>query len=443
MAARPLDRAILQAAADALARFNGNASHAAESLGLSRTTLQSRIGMLKRNGVTLPKPESTRPAESTLVSGDTCELTRTTTTRVKTLADLIWVCDIDTETWEVDRYVCNKWEMGSVPRAVGESKAWRRANTEPVITELYQVKVWLKRRVVAIAARSEIADLLADAKRRMPKVARARLPKRAATGYMLELSIPDLHLGKLAWADETGHDHYDTKIAEKLFDEALAALLHRTSSYAFDRILFTIGNDLLNSDNKQNTTTAGTPMSSDSRYHKTFRVARRMITRAIEQLRLLAPVDVIAVPGNHDTLAVWHLGDSLDAYFHHAKDVAIDNTPTTRKYYQFGQVMLMFTHGDKGKKPDYPLLMATERPKMFGATIHREAHTGHLHKTQVDEFKGVKVRISPALCPADAWHAEFGFVGNARSAEAFIWHKDDGLVGTAIYTAPRDGSEAA
>src|SRR5678815_4639289 len=98
--------------------------------------------------------------------------------------------------------------------------------------------------------------------------------------------------------------------------------------------------------------------------------------------------------------------------------------------------MLMFTHGDKGKRPNYPLVMAQEQREMWGNTIHREAHTGHLHQMRVEELHGVKVRISPALCPADAWHAENMFTGNARAAEAFVWHKDEGLVGTAIYTVP-------
>src|ERR1044071_480200 len=96
--------------------------------------------------------------------------------------------------------------------------------------------------------------------------------------------------------------------------------------------------------------------------------------------------------------------------------------------------MLMFAHGNKGKLADYPLVMATEQPTMFGATQHREAHTGDKHTTRVHEYHGVKVRISPALCASDSWHSENLFVGNARSAEAFVWHQDEGLVGTAVYT---------
>jgi DNA repair exonuclease SbcCD nuclease subunit len=161
-----------------------------------------------------------------------------------------------------------------------------------------------------------------------------------------------------------------------------------------------------------------------------------MLTEAIERLRQVAPVDVVVVPGNHDTLSTWHMGDSLECLFSKCEDVSIDNAPLMRKYYEFGKVMLLLTHGNKGKLADYPLAMAAEKPEMWGRTKHREAHTGDKHQLKVHELHGVKVRITPALCPPDAWHSESLFVGNPRSAEAFIWHKDEGLVGTATYTVP-------
>ena len=85
--------------------------------------------------------------------------------------------------------------------------------------------------------------------------------------------------------------------------------------------------------------------------------------------------------------------------------------------------------------------MATERPEMFGATKFREAHTGHRHTDKVEEYHGVKVRILSALCPPDRWHAEHAFVGNLRRGEAFIWNKEEGLIGTASYTDTRDKIE--
>ena len=382
-----------------------------------------------------PTKAPTRPPkrpELFEVSGNTAKLTRVVEGRIRTLDDLIRVCQIDTTEWEVERWTANKWEMGAVLRSPGDDSV--------VVTELFQVKATLRRRVAIVAAREEIermkAEWKADEQHFRALVYNepvAAQPRPA----LLQIAIPDLHMGKLAWKRETGAN-YDLKIAESLFDTALARLIDRTAHHAIGRVLFVVGSDLLHTDNPNGTTTKGTPQDTEGRFHKTFWKARQMVTRAIERLRLIAPVDVLMVPGNHDTQTVWHLGDSLECWYHDCPDVAIDNAPTQRKYYEWGKVMLMFTHGDKGKRPDYPLLMATEQPAMFGRTIYREAHTGHIHQLQVREQHGVRVRVSPALCAADAWHTENQYVGNARAAESYVWDRDEGLISQATWTVPQE-----
>lgn len=360
------------------------------------------------------------PEEQHEQKGDTWQISLPKT-RIHTLEQLLEHAKVDLTIWTVERFIVNKWEMGSVDK-----------EGEPQTTPLYQVKAWLKRNVVATAVKAEIEQLKLDAKRAARSYPALRRPK--STGYMLELSIPDLHVGKMAWGKETGYEDYDIKLAKHCFEQALTALIERTSSYRFDQVLLVLGNDLLHTDNRQGATEAGTAVDTDGRYHKAFYETRLMVTDAIERLRGVAPVMTKMVPGNHDYLSTWHLGDSLECTFAKCKDVTIDNAPTGRKYHQFGRVMLMFAHGNKGKLADYPLVMATEQPTMFGATQHREAHTGDKHTTRVHEYHGVKVRISPALCASDSWHSENLFVGNARSAEAFVWHQDEGLVGTAVFT---------
>ena len=56
---------------------------------------------------------------------------------------------------------------------------------------------------------------------------------------------------------------------------------------------------------------------------------------------------------------------------------------------------------------------------------------------------GVRVRVSPALCPADSWHSENHFVGNLRSAEALVWSRDEGNVAVATYTVPEKRERVA
>lgn len=362
------------------------------------------------------------PGDSFSAKGDQAEVSTVTPEAVRTLADLIRVCQIDTTEWIVDRWVANKWEMGAVD-----------PDGALITRPLFQVKAWLKRNVPFVRARQELDALVEDAKAKLP--ARPKPPKACARGaHMLEVSIPDLHLGKLAWAPETGGANYDSKIASEVFMAALEALIQRTSAFGFERVVFPVGNDFFHADTKQGTTTKGTPLDTDSRFHKTFVAGRRLMTEAIERLRQLAPVTVVVIPGNHDTMSAFHLGDSLECLYHKTPDVTIMNSPIQRKYVSYGCNLIMFTHGDKGKRQNLPLLMATEEPEAFGSAVFREAHTGHNHELRVQESMGVRVRISPALCPADAWHSENHLVGNLRSAEAFVWSKTEGLVATAAYT---------
>jgi predicted phosphodiesterase len=264
-----------------------------------------------------------------------------------------------------------------------------------------------------------------------PKIERSK----EMTGNLLEINIPDAHFGKLAWGVETGGRPYDVKIAIEMYKRAARSLINRATSsgVCFDKILYVVGNDILNANDSENKTAHGTIVTTDGRYHKTFRKLRETIQEIIEELRLIAPVDVYVVYGNHDTLSAWHLGDSLECAFAKCDDVLIQNTPTYRKYFEYGKCMILLTHGDKAQRSDYPLLMAHEQPEMWARTMHREAHTGHYHNTKLEEYHGVRVRILPALCPADDWHAENGYVGALRNAEAYWWNAVQGIMAIFMY----------
>jgi len=356
--------------------------------------------------------------------GDKWDISLKTT--ISTLPELLEHCKVDLGIWEVERFIVNKWDMGYVTN-VGED---RMAKSH----QLFQVKATLTKRKAIIAARQELEDLKALYKES------AHWPKKASkpiaiTGNSLELLVPDLHAGKFAWGKETGHQDYDTPTAIETYERAIDTILGRAKGYVFDEILLGVGNDLLNSDDYNSQTTKGTLVNSDTRYQKTYKAVREMLCRTIEKLRSHCKVvRVKVIPGNHDTQSTFTLGDSLECYFHNYDDVEVDNGPSPHKFYRWGRVLLGFTHGDKGKKADYGLWMATERPQDFGETKFREIHIGHTHGLKVDEKFGVRVRTFAALCPPDAWHSAEHFVGNLRQAEAIVWNKEQGRIAEFIHT---------
>lgn len=252
--------------------------------------------------------------------------------------------------------------------------------------------------------------------------------------HLLEISPVDLHVGKYAWGEEAGED-YDIEIAEKVFTDAIEDILHRASVYAVEKIVLVVGNDLLQTDTLQGTTTAGTYVDTDSRYIKSFRRARAINSWAIHRCAEMAPVEVQIVPGNHDSLTAFHIGEVLEAEFQRDPRVAVCNSAKRRKYLRYGVTLLGWTHGNEEKPQDLPLIMAQEEPESWGQTQHREWHVGHLHKmketryTAGDSFNGVRVRILPSLCAPDAWHYSKGFVKERRACEAYLWNKAQGYAG--------------
>jgi hypothetical protein len=366
-----------------------------------------------------------------MVSGDQCEVVTTTRENVRTLEDLIRVCEIDTAVWEVERWVANKWEMGYKDDA-------NQADSLP----LFQVKAWLRRvggQTLTLMALREglVADIRAAVKARP-----ARTPRRfVESGWLFEFSPFDLHMGKYAWEEETV-TNYDSDIAADLFNAALDFLLARAlrlTGGKLERVLCVFGNDVSHMDSKRGETTAGTRMDVDTRYVRVYRRICAVHRRAVDILRDVAPVDIKIVPGNHDELTSFHLGEVLGAIYENDKHVTVDNVAKLRKYYEFGTNLFGFTHGDAEKVSELPLLMAREQPEAWARCASREWHIGHKHIAEKFEArgrieqdtvsdKGVRVRRLMSLSAHDAWHTQHAYT-DRRACDSFVFHKEAGFSG--------------
>lgn len=264
-----------------------------------------------------------------------------------------------------------------------------------------------------------------------------KLKYSSTSGNAAEISIHDLHFGSLCWGPETGQN-YDIKIAQKIYLDAVLNLAAEIERFEPERILFPVGSDFFNVNSKLNMTVAGTPQDEDCRYQKTYVYGRRMVVMAVDLLMVIAPVDVVIVPGNHDEERAFYLGDSLSSWYRDTEAVVVDNSPTPRKYWKFGKCLVGLTHGDKEVKGTLPLIMATEEPKLWAETEYREWHTGHLHHKNTKSYdyatesNGIRERILPSLAATDSWHKKKGY-GGLREAESFIWNRDKGNVASFRY----------
>lgn len=330
---------------------------------------------------------------------------------------------IDEEQWDVQRVVVNGW---------GENR---------------QAKAWLKPRTLERDLEL-IKEQLEAMQKASPRRKRIRHP-RIKDGHLLELALFDQHFGMLAWGPEVRGAPYDIKIARRLYMAAFERLAATAQVFPIERILLPIGNDLMHVDMLApspvggksrgiGTTTAGTPQDVDTRYKKMFTIVRETIVEAIEHAKQIAPVDVVIIPGNHDAQRSFYLGDSLYSWFRNDPNVTIDNGPSSRKYYDYGTVLLGFTHGKEHesprKKESLPMVMAVEQSEKWAASTWREWHLGHQHAKRdvsfeaLEEFGKVRVRVIPSLVTEDEWHFQNCYK-HQRAAEAYIWHPTAGFTG--------------
>ena len=361
-----------------------------------------------------------------------------TATRVMSLEDLVTLFKIDLTKWKVKHWECSSYESHTKLRhydtAERSKSGYPRVDDSHKVVPLYRVWARLEENRPLIELATVKEELMEEIKQyalRYPKIVYPANDPRPPC--LFEVDIFDLHFGRLVWSEESGTS-FDIKIARTLFISCVRQLIEQAKVYHIERIVFPVGNDFFNVDSKDNTTTDGTPQSEDSRWNKTFKRGRQLLVEAVDILRLVAPVDVVVVAGNHDVQRTFYVGDALECWYNSAHDVQIDNSPKLRKYYQYGKCLIGYTHGKYERAVDLPQIMASEVPQLWAATSFREWHLGHIHHRKeikwvsTDEFQGTTVRYLRSITSTDAWHYRQGYVNTLRAGEGFIWDKEGGLV---------------
>lgn len=236
-----------------------------------------------------------------------------------------------------------------------------------------------------------------------------------------EISLPDFHYGKITGMSQ--------EKANRIFLDTVKKLHRKATGLNIERFILPIGNDGLNSEGYSRATTKGTPQHDSEEWQETFRGYWKLLVLAIDYLAAFAPVDVIVIQGNHDFERMFYIGEVIESWYRNSTVVDVDNSYESRKYYVYGNNLIMFTHGDKEKPAVMPIIMATEQPVKFAKCKYREIHCGHQHREIVNTYTGgIKVRFLPSICANDTWHKVMGY-GAMREAQAYIWNKSKGCEG--------------
>lgn len=320
---------------------------------------------------------------------------------------------LDAEKWQVVSYKNNYWHS--------QVKGGKRL-------VMYQSKITVKP-----YADGEIS--IETAKRVFAELNTNYKPKKInyitdKSSKLLEVNIADLHLGKLAWHGECGED-YDYKIALERFNYVIDDVISRVKGRGIEKIIFPVGNDFFNSDTITGTTTKGTVQTNDLRWQKMYKIGCEALTDAIDKLRHIAPVESFYVSSNHDKMVSFYAINQLAAFFRNTSDVTINTSALYRKYIEYHNTLIGFSHGsEEGKR--LRNLMQTEAREAWGRTKYHEFHLAHIHSekevTTISEDGGLILRHVSSITGSDAWHSESGFIGAVAKAQNFIYDKDKGLV---------------
>lgn len=252
----------------------------------------------------------------------------------------------------------------------------------------------------------------------------------------LEITLPDLHSGLLAWRMETGRD-YDLNIAKARFFQCMYDVRDRCQGQKLKKILFATLGDLLHFDNDNQTTTKGTFQQADGRFAKVYDATLDMMIDGITILGNIAPVEVIYIKGNHDGVTGYALMKAVEKAFTEDPNITFNTNPNPHKHQRNGNVLTGWTHGNMPATNMGSWLQDAARED-FGLSKFVEVHAGHFHteKTrekkpvdyyQVRDFGGIVIRYLPTISNSSYWEHEMGYPQGTKTMVSYIWNEITGL----------------
>ena len=243
---------------------------------------------------------------------------------------------------------------------------------------------------------------------------------------MLEIPLFDVHYNK----KYDDNSNIETQKENYIF--TIQDFIDRVDKKNISKTVLIVGQDFFNSDsNLRDETTAGTPQSNIQSHDEMFKQGIQLLIDGIELVRsqLKCSIDVIYSKGNHDELLAFYASVLLEKLYENVDNINVDSSIENRKYVTWGKCLIGFTHGHKEKKRlETENIMQIEMREAWGNSKFFEFHIGHLHHSIVKEMGGIIYRNIGSISTLDKWHKESGFVGANKTAQAFLWHKERGLL---------------
>jgi hypothetical protein len=273
------------------------------------------------------------------------------------------------------------------------------------------------------------------AKEDIPAAKAVKAPKLVREDLCTQYTVTDYHIGMQAHAcegDNVGAD-WNFDIAEDLLVRAVDDLATKSPDSG-TAVLALLG-DLMHFDGPDPVTpTHKHPLDSAGRQRTMIRTVVRTIRRVV--LRLLIKhrrLIIVVAEGNHDLAGTPWLQEVLLAMYENEPRVEIIDNDLPYYAFEFGKVMLGFSHGHTKKKESFPLLFATMFREIWGRVRKVYIHCGHQHHVDEKEYNGAKVIQHPTMAAPDS-HANRGGWISEREMSAIHYHAEFGQIGRTTTT---------
>lgn len=293
-----------------------------------------------------------------------------------------------------------------------------KAAMDGVGTHLVPSVAWIKTRGLSVLLRPPVADPINVAEHLRDVFANLDpvepWPESPAADEDLLTLYPlaDVHLGMLAWGEETGED-YDTTIAVNRLRKGMSSLVLAAPG-SQTAIILNAGDFLHANDDTNSTPASKHALDTDSRHWRTLDAAVQVTVDLIEMaLTKHQTVVYRALRGNHDPSAPPVLTFALKQRYRNEPRVVIEQNPSDFFVYEFGDVMITAHHGDKAKPERLVGFFADQFAKAWGRTLHRFLWTGHLHHHKSQDIAGMKWEQLRAISARDAYASSHAY--SARS----------------------------
>lgn len=299
----------------------------------------------------------------------------------------------------------------------------RNSKWDNGVKTLYASKITVKPKTNPVLDVNKVNELFAKikpfSKNKLPTP-----PVHTDADKLLVVSISDLHMNLRASEMLAGND-YDCFEADMLVRKVVKDIIDNVKKDEIEKIIFTIGGDMLNADNQRNTTLKGTPQDCEKHLFEAFEDVLCVIYSVLYDLMEIAPVDVIYIPGNHDETVSWFLAKVLEAGFLGDDRVTVDTSPLPRKYYRYGNTLLAFSHTADEKR--LPAIVADEAREYWSQVKYTDVFLQHLHSEQVlMEDHNMRIQRLPTVCAMSKWTNDSGYKSR-RMNKSFIYDREHGL----------------